>query len=197
MAVVGWQRNFGRMLRAFDARLPPGSKIYILSEKEVWFRRKDLATEGLSEYGGAIQVEAFLRFKPGTKKGGQQRRSIMPTPLQGPPPLAKVPSQPPTLEDEMGDTQRLSQRGKNPPPPADESEMAAQAAMAAIDQAMPAGGGGKRSGRQGQPTPVPTSPHLPPPRMGPIPGCTGLVNCTLHHRVGIITDEIALRQARP
>lgn len=126
VAVVGWQRNFGRMLRAFDARLPPGSKIFILSEKEVWFRRKDLATEGLAEYGGAIQVESFLRFKPATKKGGQQRRSTSsPLPSQG---VAHGPD--------------------------------------------------------------------PDVRMGPIPGCTGLVNCTLHHRVGIVTDEIALRRVR-
>ena len=34
VAIVGWQRNFGRLLRAFDARLPKGSHIFLLSEKE-------------------------------------------------------------------------------------------------------------------------------------------------------------------
>eukprot|EP00964_Phaeocystis_antarctica_P106883 scaffold71675_cov36-Phaeocystis_antarctica.AAC.1 len=64
VAIVGWQRNFGRLLRAFDARLPRGSHIFLLSEKEVWWRRRDLATEGLAEDGTATSAGEFFGTKP-------------------------------------------------------------------------------------------------------------------------------------
>ena len=59
VAVVGWQHNFGRVLRALDQRLPKGSIIFILSKLHVWERRRDLATSGMAELGGALEVEPF------------------------------------------------------------------------------------------------------------------------------------------
>ena len=59
VAVVGWQHNFGRVLRALDQRLPKGSIIFILSKLQVWERRRDLATSGMAELGGALEVDPF------------------------------------------------------------------------------------------------------------------------------------------
>ena len=59
VAVVGWQHNFGRVLRALDQRLPKGSIIFILSKLHVWERRRDLATSGMAELGGALEVKPF------------------------------------------------------------------------------------------------------------------------------------------
>ena len=59
VTVVGWQHNFGRVLRALDQRLPKGSIIFILSKLHVWERRRDLATSGMAELGGALEVEPF------------------------------------------------------------------------------------------------------------------------------------------
>ena len=67
VAIVGWQHNFGRVLRALDKRLPKGSYIFILSNLPVWQRRRDLGQEGLNEDGGALEVESFLRPRAGEK----------------------------------------------------------------------------------------------------------------------------------
>lgn len=77
VAIVGWQRNFGRLLRAFDAQLPPGSQIYLLSSREVWWRRKDLTTEGLADDGSATLSGCFSKVakkdKGGRSMGPQER----------------------------------------------------------------------------------------------------------------------------
>lgn len=45
---VGWQRGFESLLRLLDARLPPGSEVYILSEQSERARTLELNAEGLS-----------------------------------------------------------------------------------------------------------------------------------------------------
>ena len=52
--MVGWQRNCGQLFRALDARLPPHSQLWILSEKSKEWRKNELAVEGLTLEGSGF-----------------------------------------------------------------------------------------------------------------------------------------------
>jgi len=49
---IGWQRGFESLLRLLDARLPPNSEVYILSEQSEKRRQVELESEGLALDGG-------------------------------------------------------------------------------------------------------------------------------------------------
>ena len=158
MAVVGWQHNFGRVLRALDQRLPKGSTIVILSKLHVRERRRDLASSGMSEQGGPLEMEAFLRSKSGSNKQGRPlERQRSPTPVRAGSYAAGLRREP--REGGSPNTSPSRRSSISLPP-------------ALIPQTSEPSG---------------SSTH-------PIPGITGLENCTLVHRVGDPTEELALRQ---
>ena len=51
--LVGWSQSLGQLLRAFDARLPDGSEMYILADREMSARQSDMEADGIALDGSA------------------------------------------------------------------------------------------------------------------------------------------------
>ena len=53
--LVGWVNGIDSLLRAMDRRVPPGSEVYLLSEKSLVWRKATLAVDGLALDGSSIE----------------------------------------------------------------------------------------------------------------------------------------------
>lgn len=51
--LIGWSQSLGQLLRAFDARLPYGSEMYILADREMSARQSDMEADGIALDGSA------------------------------------------------------------------------------------------------------------------------------------------------
>ena len=56
--LIGWSQSLGQLLRAFDARLPEGSTMYILADREMSARKSDMEADGIALDGSAASKES-------------------------------------------------------------------------------------------------------------------------------------------
>ena len=105
--LVGWQRHLGQLLRALDARLPPNSLLWVLSEKSKEWRRTELASEGLALDGDALRdpqpIHGHLSQKGGLREA-----------------LVKGPPRPPNQSvssDSVGASPQVNATAAPTPPP--------------------------------------------------------------------------------
>ena len=52
--LVGWTPMIGSLLRALDARMPPGSTLFVLSERKEKSRAQEMREEGMAKDGSAL-----------------------------------------------------------------------------------------------------------------------------------------------